>query len=212
HQRMHLAWRIARNPGRIEAVEGFAEALALAQYGDPGETGLKAIEDELLVERPVVIFRHAPFLVMVAHIERVKLRPRAAVKSVGVQKRDAHGRAAGSPGNAKCAQCGLNARSATPPAASCSPAASASLTRSRRSMASPRPCAVEPSVPTDFWPALTGVPGSGAKSSKRTATTRVRAVPRCSMRDTTSWPTKQPLAKSTPPSWSMSVSCGNASP
>jgi hypothetical protein len=79
-------------------------------------------------------------------------------------------------------------------------------------MASPRPCADEPKVPTAFSPALTGVPASGAKPSKLTGTTLVRAVPRCSMRETTSWPTKQPLSKSTPPSWSMSVSCGNASP
>jgi hypothetical protein len=67
-------------------------------------------------------------------------------------------------------------------------------------------------VPTDFWPALTGVPASGAKSAKLTATVRVRAVPRCSIRETTSCPTKQPLLKSMPASWSISVSCGNASP
>ncbi len=37
-------------------------------------------------------------------------------------------------------------------------------------MARPRPCAVEPSVPTVLSPALTGVPASGAKLSKLTGT------------------------------------------
>ena len=33
------------------------------------------------------------------------------------------------------------------------------------------------------------VPGSGEKSSSTTRSVRVRAVPRCCIRDTTSWPT-----------------------
>ena len=48
-------------------------------------------------------------------------------------------------------------------------------------------------------PTLTGVPASGAKLSKLTGTILARALPRCSMRETTSCPTKQPLSKSTPP-------------
>ena len=41
----------------------------------------------------------------------------------------------------------------------------------------------------DFSPASTGTPASGAKPAAVTGTMRFRAVPRCSMRDTTSWPT-----------------------
>ena len=52
--------------------------------------------------------------------------------------------------------------------------------------------------------------GSGASPS--IGTTRLRALPRCCMRLTTSWPTKQPLSKETPLSRSKSASCGKASP
>ena len=47
-------------------------------------------------------------------------------------------------------------------------------------------------------PATISVPDGGNGPSPSTPTMRFRAVPRCSMRDTTSWPTKQPFLKSTP--------------
>jgi hypothetical protein len=49
----------------------------------------------------------------------------------------------------------------------------------------------EPNVPRVRSPALTGTPAPGAKPSKAMGSTRVRAVPRCSMRDHLC-PTKQP--------------------
>ncbi|MNC93409.1 hypothetical protein D3C83_100340 [compost metagenome] len=61
--------------------------------------------------------------------------------------------------------------------------------RSSRNIASPLPPADEPVVPICLSPAITGTPASGAAPSTTTGTTRVRAVPRCSMRETTSWPT-----------------------
>src|SRR5215470_269642 len=165
HQPLDLLRRIAGDLGGLEVVEGAAKIIALAQYRDPGQTGLEAIENELLVERTVVVFRHAPLLVVIGDIERVLLGPGTALEAVGVEEGRVHSAAFASPGNAKRAQAGLASRNSTPPATSGEPAASASAARSRRSIARPRPCAVEPSVPTAFSPALTWAPASGAKPS-----------------------------------------------
>src|SRR5262249_52259416 len=55
HQLLDLLRRVARDLLRLEAVEGAAEILALAQDSDPRQPGLEAVEDELLVERAVVV-------------------------------------------------------------------------------------------------------------------------------------------------------------
>ena len=82
-----LARVVARDLLRLEAVEGAAEILALAQDRDPRQPGLEAVEHQLLVERAVVVFRHAPFVVVIGDVERVVLaRPGAAVQAVGVQE------------------------------------------------------------------------------------------------------------------------------
>ena len=47
----------------------------------------------------------------------------------------------------------------------------------------------EPSVPTASSRSRTGVPGGGAGPAVLTRAMRLRAVPRCFMRETTSWPT-----------------------
>ena len=69
------------------------------------------------------------------------------------------------------------------------PASIASLARSMRTIASPLVPAVEPSVPMLRPPAEISAPGAGRSPSPLTISTRRRAVPRCCMRDTTSWPT-----------------------
>ena len=86
HQPLDLLRRVARDLLRLEAVEGAAEVVALAQDGDPGQPGLEAVEHELFVERAVVVFRHAPFLVVIGDVERVLLRPRAALETVGMKQ------------------------------------------------------------------------------------------------------------------------------
>src|SRR5262249_60177234 len=134
-----------------------------------------AVEDELLIERAVVVFGHAPFLVVIGDVERVLLGPGTAFEAIRVEEGRAHSAAFASPGQANCAQAGLTSRNSTPPAPSGSHAASASAARSRRSIARPRPCALEPSVPMVLSPALTGMPASGAKPSKATRRRRVRA-------------------------------------
>src|SRR4029450_937601 len=112
----------ARDLLGLEVVEGAPEVLALAQDGDPGQPGLKAVEDELLVERAVVVFGHAPFLVVIGDVERVLLGPGTAFEPIRVEEGRAHCAALASSGHANCAQAGLTSRICTPPATSGSPA------------------------------------------------------------------------------------------
>src|SRR4051794_27913325 len=83
HQRREFFRAVACDGLGIEAVEGSAEVLAFAQNGDPGKSGLKAVEHELFEERAVVVFRHAPLVVVIREVERVLAYPAAARKSVG---------------------------------------------------------------------------------------------------------------------------------
>ena len=69
------------------------------------------------------------------------------------------------------------------------PAASASATRSILISARALAPAVEPMVPTGLSPARIAVPGSGDGPSRMMRIVRVRAVPRCCIRETTSCPT-----------------------
>src|SRR3954470_3170000 len=187
HQRVNFLLVVACDLFRLEIVEGFAKIVALAQDRDPGQAGLETVEDQLLIERAVVIFRHAPFSVVIGDVERIFAGPGATHLSVGMQ--------AGSTAHAMGCFVGMRTTSgsasltARPPAVSACPASSASATRSMRTSAIPLPCADEPIVPTGLSPARTLTPGSGEESSSSTLTLRVRAVPRCCMRETTSWPT-----------------------
>src|SRR6516162_2251688 len=148
HQRRGLALAVTRNFFGVETVERAAEVLALAQDRDPRQSGLESVEDQLLIERAVVVFGHAPFGVVIGNIERVLLGPRTARQVVELNAWCAHCAAFASPGNAKRAQAGLRGVSAMPPAVSGSPAASASSVWSSRSIASPCPPADEPNVPS----------------------------------------------------------------
>src|SRR5262249_18842157 len=118
HQLLDALGRVARNLFRLETVERAAKVVTLAQNGDPGEPGLKAVENELLVKRAVVIFGDAPLLVVISDVERVLLRPRAALEAVDMDDGSFHSAAFGPPGNAKRAHAGLTSCMATPPAAS----------------------------------------------------------------------------------------------
>src|SRR6516164_9568363 len=140
HQPLDLFRRVTGNLFRREAVKGAAKILALAQNRDPGEAGLETVEHELFIERAIVVFGHAPFLVVIGDIERVVLRPGAAQEGVNWVER-LHSAAFAPSGNAKRAHSGLSGRMTTPPATSSSPRDSASATRSRRRSASPWPAA-----------------------------------------------------------------------
>src|SRR5258708_910609 len=186
HQRMNFFRVVARDLLRLKVVESFAKIFALAQDRDPGQPGLKAVEDEFFVQGAVVIFRHAPFGVVIGHIKRVFAGPRAPRQAIGVQTR--RSRHATFFGTARRSSRSAR-RMASPPAVSGVPASRASETRSVRIRARPLGPAVEPMVPTGLAPARITAPGSGEKPSRTIRTVRVRAVPRCCIRDTTSWPT-----------------------
>ncbi len=143
HQPFDFGRPVARDFLRHKAVEGAAEIFALAQDGDPRQAGLKTVEHELFVERAVVVFRHAPFLIVIGDVERIVLGPRATHQGRIVRVRGhsaalvAPAATSDSPGKAKRAQSGLTSRIGTPSAARASPCDSASATRSRRTSATP---------------------------------------------------------------------------
>jgi len=179
---------IARDLLGTEIIERCAEIVALAQDRDPGQAGLEAVEDQLLIERAVVIFRNAPFGVVIGDVERIFPRPGAS----GFSRRDAGARLGscdglvrgrlqfawigdldGKPrrrsGQARTKRIAhaigpgsAPARCGRPPSPWCRPAC--------RRRGSPR-----------------RVRAGGPSSVTRMV--RVRAVPRCCIRDTTSWPT-----------------------
>ena len=62
----------------VEADESLPIVFTLLQDGDPGEAGLRALEDELFEELAVVADRHAPFVVVIGDVERIVSAPEAA--------------------------------------------------------------------------------------------------------------------------------------
>src|SRR5262249_33559807 len=112
-----------------------------------------------------VVFRHAPFVVVIGDVERILFGPRTARDPIGVEDGLAHSAAFASPGQANRAQSGLRSAMAMPPAAIGCPAGRGAATRASRSMASPCPAADEPMVPTLLSPAVTTTPASGANPS-----------------------------------------------
>jgi hypothetical protein len=77
-QRGDLFAIVARDLFRAEPVESFAVRVAFAQDRDPGEPGLRALEDKKLVQRAIVVDRHSPLGVVVTDVERVLGGPSAA--------------------------------------------------------------------------------------------------------------------------------------
>src|SRR5262249_6399110 len=63
---------------RMKSCESAAEIVALAQDRDPRQPGLETVQHELLVERARIVFRHAPFFVVVRQIQRIAAGPAAA--------------------------------------------------------------------------------------------------------------------------------------
>src|SRR5262249_35055967 len=77
HQRRDLLGAIAGNQLWLEAIKSAAEILTLAQNSDPRQPSLKAVENQLLIERLVVKLRNTPLLVVIGDIDRIPFRPRA---------------------------------------------------------------------------------------------------------------------------------------
>ena len=68
HQALDLGLTVPGDARVVEAVEGGAEVLALAQDREPGEAGLERLERQPLVEPAVVGDRPAPLLVVVGDV------------------------------------------------------------------------------------------------------------------------------------------------
>src|SRR6185369_14891237 len=77
HQALDLLGRVARYLLGLEFAEGSPEVVAFAQYGDPGQSGLESVQNKFLIERSIIKFGHAPFVIVVGDVERVELGPRA---------------------------------------------------------------------------------------------------------------------------------------
>src|SRR5262249_29048465 len=185
-QACHLPLPIARDLLGIEIVERGAERLALTQDRDPGKSGLETFEHEFLEQHTGVGFRHAPLVVVIGDVKRVRSRPRAALSACV-----AHHLACAA--DLIRAQSGMCRMMATSPARNGCPTATASSARSMRISARPERPLVEPSVPIGLPPTVISVPDGGSDPSPSTRMVRFRAAPRCCMRETTSWPTKQPF-------------------
>ena len=99
-----------------------------------------------------------------------------------------------SPGNGNFAQSGFTSESAMPFALNTSLAFRPSSTRSRRS--EPRLSLPEPKMPRFFADLHFGA--FFRRVPPKATGTRVRTTVLCCMRETTSWPMKQPFLKSTP--------------
>src|SRR5690606_8792976 len=69
-QLFNVGFTEARDALEVEALEGLAEILALAQDGEPGQARLKPFQAQLLEQAPVVRDRPSPFAVMVTQIVR----------------------------------------------------------------------------------------------------------------------------------------------
>jgi hypothetical protein len=79
-QRRLFARAVAGDQCRVEAVVHFAIVFALAQDGRPAQPGLGTLKDEELEPPVVVVYRHAPFGVVVGDVEfGTSVRPAAAL-------------------------------------------------------------------------------------------------------------------------------------
>ena len=83
HQSVDLLGVEARDLTRIEVRERLSIVITLLQDGDPGQAGLRAFEDELFEEQPVIVHGYAPFIVVISDVERIFSAPEAAWLRLG---------------------------------------------------------------------------------------------------------------------------------
>ncbi len=63
-----LLWGVTGNAFGVEVVERLPVAIAFLEDGEPAESGLGTVEDDFFEEFGVVMFRDAPFFVVVLDI------------------------------------------------------------------------------------------------------------------------------------------------
>jgi len=78
HQARNLRFSKSRHLARVEVLERLPEIVALAQDGNPTQPRLKALQDQHLEHLPVVMDRHAPFLVVILTVQPILPAPPAA--------------------------------------------------------------------------------------------------------------------------------------
>ena len=83
HERVDLLGVKARDLADVEVREGLSVMLTLLQDGDPGESSLRAFEDELFEELSVVTHGYAPFVIMIGDIQRIVSAPEATRLRLG---------------------------------------------------------------------------------------------------------------------------------
>src|SRR5712692_9223229 len=81
HQSLHVACAEARDLCGVEPGESPAVIVALVEDRRPGKSRLGAFEDQELEQPPVVVHRHAPFLVVIAQVWLAAQAPGAAAFS-----------------------------------------------------------------------------------------------------------------------------------
>ena len=78
HDLVDARRREARDAREVEAGEGLTVTFALAQHRVPAQSGLRAFERDVLEQHVVVVYRDAPFVVVIVLLERRRGRPWAA--------------------------------------------------------------------------------------------------------------------------------------
>jgi hypothetical protein len=87
HQADRVALTEPSHGRRVEAPEGVAIALALAEDRHPRQPRLRAVERQLLVPAAVVVDRNAPLLVVIGDHQRILAGPETALQCARHRRR-----------------------------------------------------------------------------------------------------------------------------
>src|SRR5439155_4112031 len=77
HQPCDVRLAEPRHFPRVEALERLPEIIALAQDDNPAQPRLKPLQGQHLEHLPIVMDRHAPFLVVILTVQRILPAPPA---------------------------------------------------------------------------------------------------------------------------------------
>ena len=107
-QTAHFLGIVACDEARLELAEDFPVALALGEDRHPGQAGLRALENEQLEQRAIVVLRNAPLFIVIWNRERSS-RPRAANYVAAAGAND------GTCGRKRCVRSPVSAKNASCP-------------------------------------------------------------------------------------------------
>ncbi len=78
HQLLDIGVAHGRDFVHIETEQHLPIVLAFLQDGDPRQTGLEPFEQKQLEQTPPIVQRHAPLLIVIGHVQRIVVAPKAA--------------------------------------------------------------------------------------------------------------------------------------